>query len=194
MSSEQYDKAAELFSELILRSPERVSAIASRGAVSESLGDPDSAFTDYRVVVGLDPTADLTYIDLARISNDRGELESGARYIEQALEIDPDTGFVQETLAYNLIKRGIRSTARGDAETARQLFERAETASRRGLELDPKLLWTDVLLANSLVERNRLLDSPDANLIGDALTHYRRTLTRWPTPPATGQARNLNYV
>ena len=189
---EDYDGAVEVLSELIARAPDRFSAIASRALAYERTGDGDNAFVDYRVAVGINPLERLAYVDLARMSTDRGLLEDGRRYLERALDLAPDNGFVQETLAYNSIQRGLRSGARGDREEARELFEESERAARQALEMEEQAHWAEVLLANSLIERNRVLDEPDESLIVRALEHYDRVLSAWESPP-TGQAYGV-YV
>jgi len=184
MDRKDHGRAVDLYSELIRRRPDNAAAIGSRGVAYEALGDADAAIQEYRLAVGIDPGLSLTYIDLSRLSTMRGALEDGEQYVRRALELEPDEGTAHDVLAFNLLEQGVREASRGEREAARARFLEAERVARHSLELDPELMWAPVNVGRSLIERNRLLERSDPELIHQAVEQYERVLSRWPEPPS----------
>ncbi|MCP3978646.1 MAG: protein kinase [bacterium] len=185
--SGEHERAVELFSELILRHPDRTSAMISLAYAYEKLGDLDSAVTEYRVASGISPEQDLIYIDLGRVAMLRGDYDGATRYLERALELDESNAISYENLGYLLWQRGGSAT---EPEQAVALFDQAESALRRSLELNPNLLWAEVSLGSTLIQRARLAETSDPSVLPQALEHYANVLARWPTPPEAGHQRS----
>jgi tetratricopeptide (TPR) repeat protein len=182
-------KAVALYSELIRRHPDRARAIASRAVIYEELGDPDAALTDYRVAAGIEPNYDLTLIDLARISADRGKLDDAEGYLDRAIAIDPENPFALEEQGRLLLKRGREVKSRNDAASASKFFEQAETVSSAAAK-HRGVVWAELNAATALGERAKLQEPPDRTLMSGAIDGYETVLKRFETAPVGAQERD----
>jgi tetratricopeptide (TPR) repeat protein len=133
-------------------------------------------------------------VDLARLSTDRDRLQEAEAYLRKAFLLDPDNALAHEVEGQLSIKLGRQAVLQGETARARELFERAEAASLRALELSDKMKWAHINAATSLVERSRLLAQPDPSLLVRAIEQYGRELERWGTPPARGEERDTYYA
>jgi tetratricopeptide (TPR) repeat protein len=183
-------KALAQYSELIRRHPDSVRSIASRALIYEEVGNPDAALTDYRVAAGLDPSYDLTLIDLARMSADRGKLDDAEGYLARAMAIDPENAFGLETRGRLLTERGRESKNRGDRAEAARLFEQGEAVSGAAAKRSSDLVWAELNVATALAERAKLQDPPDRALMSRAIDGYEAVLQRFTAAPAGGQERD----
>jgi tetratricopeptide (TPR) repeat protein len=183
-------KAVAQYSELIRRHPDSVRAIASRALIYEEVGDAASAFADYRVAAGLDPSYDLTLIDLARMSADRDKLDDAFGYLARAIAIDPENAFALEIRGWLLTERGKEAKSRGDLAEAARLFEQGESVSRRAAGGSGKLLFAELNVARAIAERAKLQEPPDRALMSRAIEGYERVLQRFKEAPAGGQERD----
>ncbi len=190
----EHAAAVELLTELISRSPDRPSAISSRAFAHEELGDPERAFIDYRVAIGIDPSQDGTLLDLARLSIERDEMDEAARYLARSFELRPDSAYAFEARGHLLLERGLQAIARGDDEAAQRLFVESERASLRSLELEPSMRWAGLNIATTLISRYRLAPAENVTLLEKAAEQYRAALSRWKEPPAQGEQRELFFT
>jgi tetratricopeptide (TPR) repeat protein len=184
-------KALSEYSELIRRHPDSVRAIASRALLYEEVGDADAALTDYRVAAGLDPKYDLTLIDLARMSADRGKLDDAESYLARAMVIDPENAFALEERGRLLTKRGREAKSRGDLAEAAKLFERGEAASGAAAKRSAGPIWAELNVATSVAERAKLQEPPDRALMARAIEGYESVLQRYREAPAGAQERDV---
>ncbi len=189
-----HERAVELLTVLISRTPDRPSAISSRAYAYEELGDADRAFVDYRVAIGVDPSQDGTLLDLARLSIERGEMDEAARYLARSFELRPDAPYAHETRGHLLLERGLQATGQGDDEAAERLFIESESASRRSLELRPSMRWAGLNIATTLISRYRLDPDGNARLLEGAAEAFRQALSRWEEPPTRGEERDLFFT
>jgi tetratricopeptide (TPR) repeat protein len=184
-------KAVAQYSELIRRHPDSVRAIASRALIYEELGDADAALTDYRVAAGLDPSYDLTLIDLARMSADRGKLDDAEGYLARAMAIDPESAFALEEHGRLLTKRGREAKSRGDAAQAARFFEASEAASAAAAKRSSGVIWAPLNLATATAERAKLQEPPDSALMSAAIEGYEAVLRRFEGAKAGVQERDV---
>ena len=184
-------KAVAQYSELIRRHPDSVRSIASRALIYEELGDPDAALTDYRVAAGLDPTYDLTLIDLARICADRGKLDDAEGYLSRAMAIDPGNAFALEERGRLLLRRGREAGSRGDLAQATKFFEQADAASTAAAKRGSGVVWAELNSATALAERAKLQKPPDRALMSRAIEGYENVLRRFAAAPAGVQERDV---
>jgi tetratricopeptide (TPR) repeat protein len=187
----EHQHAVDLHSELIRRHPDSASAISARAWAYKRLGDPENSLIDNRVAVGLDPDSDLALIDIARLSTDSERLDDAEAYLKRALAIDPVNPFALETQGMILVKRGHKAKIRGQVSEARQLFARAEAATRAALEHSGALVWAGLNLATTISEQAKVSDDPDPNLMAQAIAMYQKVLEGFPAIPASGQPREV---
>jgi tetratricopeptide (TPR) repeat protein len=183
-------KALSLYSELIRRHPDRARAIASRAVIHEELGDPDAALTDYRVAAGIEPSYELTLIDLARMSADRSHLDDAEGYLARAMAIDPENAFALEEHGRLLLKRGREAKSRNDAVLAAKFLEQAEAASATAAKRSRGVVWAELNAATALAERAKLVEPPDRALMAGAIEGYETVLKRFETAPVGAQERD----
>jgi len=171
-----YKEAIELFAELIRRRPASPAAIGFLARSYEGLGDEEAAMREYRVAAALNPNEPFNYHDLGRLLTSRGSLDEGASYFKRVLELDPENPHAYQGLSDNSLQRGREAAYRGDGEVALQHFTRAESEARNSLALDRELPASHSNLGASLMEQNRLLAEPDAELMAEAIDHYETAL------------------
>ena len=174
-ANEDHERAADLLSALIVRRPTKPEAIYLRAHVYESLGQWDRAIADYRVAAGLNPEDFFTHYDLGSLLTKSGSFDEGHDYLRRAREIEPENAYGQEALSYHHLERGRAALGSGGGEAAAIQFQHAERAARLALDQRADLPWAHLNLGASLMEQNRLLSDPDADLAEEAILHYERT-------------------
>jgi tetratricopeptide (TPR) repeat protein len=180
-----HELAVQLSSELIVRRPNWGDILMLRGGVYAATGELDKAADDYRVLLAVDPDNYLNYYELAELLKQGGSLEEAEAYFRRALELAPNSFLLREGLAHNHLQSGTRLVSEGDAAAASHQFEEAEREAREGLGLNPDAPWLHINLGLSLVEQQRIQDSPDTDLIAEAVEHYDVALSMWEAEDGT---------
>jgi tetratricopeptide (TPR) repeat protein len=176
LERQDHPTALRLFTELTARRPSDPATFMYVGLANQGLGQMDEAIKNYRWALALNPDDHYTHLELGRLLTKEGAPDQGASHLRRALELEPSTARTHDALADNLLARG-RSAAK-DRAAAKSLFEQAEQEARVSLALDPSGAWSRVNLGSSLLEKNRLLDSPDPRLLAEARDCYQE-LSSW---------------
>lgn len=171
-------RAVQAFSEAIRRRPESVYALRDRAESYEALGDGAKAVRDLEIVAALQPGSAYPRHALGRLLTAAGNLTEGEQQIHEAQTREPGNAEIHQTLSDNLVRQGRAAFERGDSQGALGLFRKAEQAARESMALDPHLPWAHVNLGASLMERNRLLPSPDQALIREAVGEFKTVIAR----------------
>lgn len=169
-----FEAAIGPLSEIVLRQPTRSEAIRRRARAYEALGQIQNALIDYRVSVGLRPDDYFLYTNLARVLTRLGRFEEAEDYVRRAQGIAPKSAVVRESLADLFLERGRKTLGAQKATQARALFETAEEESRAALTLNPGSPWAHLDLGASLMEQNRLRETPDGARVAEAIGHYEK--------------------
>jgi serine/threonine protein kinase/tetratricopeptide (TPR) repeat protein len=177
-----YERAVELFTEVVARQPNSPAAISYRATAYEKLGRTDRAIDDYRIAAALAPGELFNYLRLGDLRTKQGALDEGAAYFGRMLEIEPATEQAFTALADVWLRKGRRALSEGDGAAALAHFERAEADARRGLAIDDGAAMAHLNLGASLMEQNRLGHSPAAERVAEAMGHYEEALRIWESP------------
>ena len=171
-------RAVQAFTEAIRRRADSVDALLNRAESYEALGDGVKAVRDLEIVAALQPSSAYPRHALGRLLTAAGSLAEGEQQIQEALTREPVNAEIHQTHSDNLVRQGRAAVERGDSQGALVLFERAGQAAREAKELNPDLPWAHVNLGASLMERNRLLPSPDRALIREAIGEFQTVIAR----------------
>jgi tetratricopeptide (TPR) repeat protein len=128
---------------------------------------------------------------LGKLLTESGALAEGEVQLQEALDRKPDDAEIHEAISDNLLRQGRAKVGQGDSSGARDLFLRAEASARKALALDPNLLWSHVNLGASLMERNKLLGTPDADLVREAVGAFEDAISR-PETDSSGAAADAH--
>jgi tetratricopeptide (TPR) repeat protein len=104
----------------------------------------------------------------------------------------PDDVPTLEALSDNLLRQGRQGISSGDRDAALAYLRESGQAARRVLEAHPDRPWAHLNLGASLMEQNRLKDSPDPELINQAMKEYEEALALWR--PGGGDSLDVDYT
>jgi serine/threonine protein kinase/tetratricopeptide (TPR) repeat protein len=175
--------AVRLFSDVIRLQADSAEAHLYRAEAYEGLGDVEKAVKDLEISTALQPSDAYPRHSLGRLLTVSGSLAEGEAQLREALDRKPDEAEIHQTLSDNLLRQGRARAGSGDSSGARDLFRRAEESARKALALDPNLPWSHVNLGAALMERNKLLATPDADLMKEAVDEFQKVISGPGTDP-----------
>jgi tetratricopeptide (TPR) repeat protein len=186
-------EAVRIFSELLVRHPDRIDYISARAEGYDALGDAGRAIDDFRLVAALNPESFYALHSLGRVHTNAGALDEGAAYLRRAVELEPDNPYAHEAMSDNLYRASRKASERKDKATAIAELDAADREARAALALDGRLPWSHLNLGAILMERNRGGSVPNPALLAEALDHFQRALalTGDMTPESGEQLRAL---
>lgn len=117
------ERALELYEKELAISPEATVVAVNRAIILAELGRSDEAVAAFEKVVGLDPDEAAAYSELATLYLDAGREDDAARALQRLEEL----GQADPALWFNI----------GANLANRDLYERAEQAFRKALEIEP---------------------------------------------------------
>ncbi len=182
MENEQYDAALAAYSELVRRRPESAWIVAMRGTAYDYQDEFDKAEQEYRVAVGIDPTLDMTLVDLAHLATRKGEWTDARAYLDRAFDVNPESVQAFEIESFYRTLLGVETLAGGNENRAVELFRSATESAQRCIERNSSTVTCQINLGRALTEQWRIQDGPDA-LLERALQANRRALETWDHPP-----------
>src|SRR6185437_5679661 len=96
------DGAIRDLTEALNLHPNDYRALRSRGQIYGILRQQDKARADFEKIVKLQPTSGIGYAGLALCSTDIGDIDSGKKFAEKAIALDPDEpqGYLARSLAH----------------------------------------------------------------------------------------------
>jgi len=172
-----FKKAAVVLEEGIRRFPENVQLKFFLGTVNDHLGNHNDVIANMKEVIELDPNhvQGLNYLAFTYAEANRN-LEEAERLVRRALEIEPNDGYVLDTLGWILYKSGkwsdsvkvleaahraqpnesIISEHLGDAYQKHQLVEKARKMYQRAAETE-----SDEKKAKKIREKITAIDRQD---------------------------------
>lgn len=171
-------KAVQAYSEAIRRRPDSADALLNRADSYEALGEKEKAVRDLEIVAALQPSSAYPRHTLGILLTESGNLAEAEQQINEALTREPKNAEIHQTFSDNLLRQGREASGKGDSQGAQGLFAKAEQAARESIALDPNLPWAHVNLGATLMERNRLLPSPDQALIREAIGEFQAVIAR----------------
>lgn len=115
----QYNKAIEIFSEVLEDDPEHIAAMNKMGVAFIYLKKTDQAEELFRRAIAIDNRFAAPYSNLGNISLERGELQQAKDYYNKALVFDPEYGPARNNL-------GIIYKKEGNLGKAVQEFKKAQ--------------------------------------------------------------------
>jgi tetratricopeptide (TPR) repeat protein len=90
LQEKRYDRAADLYCEMIRRFPGKARSYAALGDVLSLKGDSDGAVNAYRNAVKQDPEEVTAWLGLGATYERKGALEDALKAYQRAWEINPD--------------------------------------------------------------------------------------------------------
>ncbi|MFP4650228.1 MAG: tetratricopeptide repeat protein [Desulfobacterales bacterium] len=150
----KYGRAEELLVEGLSREPENTVLHYEMGVLYDRMGDTEAAIDKMKLVIEMDPENADAYNYLGYTYADRDmRLDEAESLVRRALEIDPDNGFILDSMGWVYYRKG-------DYERAKEYIEKALDR----VSDDPAILehMGDVSLK---------LDEPEK-----ALDYYRRAV------------------
>jgi tetratricopeptide (TPR) repeat protein len=173
---DEYARAVELFTQIIVRRPDAQHAIRQRGSAYEELEEFDRAIQDFRVALGLNPDDVIANYDLGRSLTMSGSPEVGVPYFRRALELDPGFAYGHQGLSDALARIGMRAFVQERSEFALENLRAAADEARKYLAIDSRLPWAHLNLGVALVYQSRLVEQPATGLIDEALGEFQQAL------------------
>ena len=119
----KYQEAVDLFSEVIIATPDNARARKNRGVALMNLGNLDAAIDDFRAAIDMNSGLEGLYSNLGAALHYKGEYEEAIECYDRAIEQDP-------TSPLGYFNRGLSKLALDRIERALADFDKA-------LELDP---------------------------------------------------------
>ena len=89
-SNKQYDKAAELYEQLIRLEPKSVSTYNNLGITLQYLGRSAEALKRLNEGISVDPGYQRIWLTLGFINSQIGDFEEARKALEKAVDMDPD--------------------------------------------------------------------------------------------------------
>lgn len=150
-------EAKKVLTTALEKFPDNVQLVFFMGTVQDRLGEKDQVVATMKKVVEMDPNhvQGLNYLAFTYAESDKN-LEDAEKLARRALEIEPNDGFIQDTLGWVLYKRGdVKASIKfleaavknqpnesiiaehlGDAYYKNQLVEKARLMYRHAAELE----------------------------------------------------------
>lgn len=101
-NSKEFDRAFTDANTAVRLDPRYAEALCLRGTIFEQQGDMENSLADYNLSIQLDPNYNYAYIARARWYQNQGEAALAAKYLAEALRLNPDDESVLNGVAWLL--------------------------------------------------------------------------------------------
>ncbi len=129
-SMERYDEALDFYDKYVMYRPDDESALLSRAELLLRMARLDDAIKQYRVAAKRWPESAMSLNALGYTLADRtDEYKEAEKLIRKALEYDPDSPAIIDSLGWVLFKRGEYEAALVELERAYEMLDDHEVAA-----------------------------------------------------------------
>ena len=122
--NKEIEKAREIYEQAVRLYPEDIDILYNYGIFLEKIGEQDNAMVKMQTVLTIDPDngAALNYVGYTWADNNV-HLEKALEYIEKAVELMPDDGYVRDSLGWVLYRMGDIEQAIIELEKASEMVQ-----------------------------------------------------------------------
>lgn len=124
-----YEKAVDLFNEIIEEHPDHPRAYYNRGFAKSKLGNYEAAIADYDKVIELNPGDVTAYHNRGLSKHEMGEYEAAIADYDKVIELDPDDETAYLNRAEVMILIGEFEQAYQDASQAKEVSKSIENSA-----------------------------------------------------------------